>query len=35
MRDLDCPKQVWAFEQILQRAHGREAVTYDDVAGPL
>jgi predicted deacetylase len=33
--DLDCPKQVWAFEQILLRAHGREAVTYDDVAGPL
>ncbi|TML09147.1 MAG: DUF2334 domain-containing protein [Actinobacteria bacterium] len=33
--DLDRPKQVWAFEQILRRARGREAVTYDDVAGPL
>jgi predicted deacetylase len=33
--DLDRPKQVWAFEQILRRAHGREAVTYDDVAGAL
>ena len=29
------PKQVWAFEQLLRRAHGREAVTYDDVAGAL
>ena len=33
--DLDQPKQVWAFEQLLRRAHGREAVTYDDVAGAL
>jgi hypothetical protein len=34
-RDLDRPKQVWAFEQLLRRANGREAVTYDDVAGAL
>ena len=33
--DLDQPKQVWAFEKVLRRAHGREAVTYDDVAGAL
>lgn len=33
--DLDRPKQIWAFEQVLRRAHGREAVTYDDVAGAL
>jgi hypothetical protein len=33
--DLDRPKQVWAFEQLLRRANGREAVTYDDVAGAL
>jgi hypothetical protein len=33
--DLERPKQIWAFEQLLRRAHGREAVTYDDVAGAL
>jgi predicted deacetylase len=34
-RDLDHPKQVWAFEQILRRARGRGVVTYDEVAGAL
>ena len=34
--DLDHPRHIAAVERLLRRSHGRarEAVTYDDLAGP-